>query len=156
MSNTNISFSNTHQETTTQLKTIGSPLHPLPSSPSLPRCPGASLHCHLKRHLLTKSIFTSAPILLHKILPTIEFSLRTWLNEMSDADSECWSDNNFPPLLSLVKICLNVKPDKNDESSHLGNRRSIAKIKMNLSKAMDKNKPSPRVTPTGALKKKTG
>ena len=73
---------------------------------------------------------------------------------MSDADSECGSDvQNFPPLHSLVKNFLNVKPDRNVETSHLGNRRSKAKIKMNFSKAMDKNKPSFRGSIRGALKK---
>ena len=73
---------------------------------------------------------------------------------MSDADSECWSDvDNFPPLRSLVKNCLNMKPDRNVERSHIGNGRSIAKIKMNLSKAMDRNIPSSRVSTRGALKK---
>ena len=46
-----------------------------------------------------------------------------------------------------------MKPDTNVESSHLGKGGLIAKIKMNLSKAMDKNKPSSRVSTRGALKK---
>ena len=66
---------------------------------------------------------------------------------MSDADSECWSDvDNFPPLKSLVKNCLNMKPDKNVTSSHPGNAQSLAKFKLNLSKAMDKNKFSSRIS----------
>ena len=73
---------------------------------------------------------------------------------MSDADSDCWSDvDNYPPLRFLVKNCHNVKPDRNVETSHLGIGRSIAKVKMNLNKAMDKNKPSSRVSTGGALKK---
>ena len=71
---------------------------------------------------------------------------------MSDADSECWSDvEKFPPLRSLVKNCLIMKPDRSVESFHLGNGRSIAKIKVNLSKAKDKNKPRSRVSTRGAL-----
>ena len=73
---------------------------------------------------------------------------------MSDADSECWSDvDNFPPLQSLVKNSLNMKSDRNVESSHPGNGRSHAKIKLNLIKTKNKNKPSPRVSTRGALKK---
>ena len=73
---------------------------------------------------------------------------------MSDADSECWSDaDNFPPLRSLVKNCLNKKPDTKVQSSHLGNGRSIAKIKTYLSKAIDKNKPTSRVSTRGTQKK---
>ena len=47
-----------------------------------------------------------------------------------------------------------MKPDTNVESSHLGNGRSIAKIKMNLSKTMDKNKPSSSSSTRGVLKKR--
>ena len=73
---------------------------------------------------------------------------------MFGADSECLSDvENFPPLHSLIKKCLNMKPDRNVESSHLGNGRSIAKIKMNSSKVMDKNKHCSRVSTRSALKK---
>ena len=73
---------------------------------------------------------------------------------MSDADCECWSfADSFPPLRSLVIKCLNMKPYKNVESSHLGNGRSIAKIKMNLSKDVDKNRASSRVSTRDSLKK---
>ena len=75
---------------------------------------------------------------------------------MSDADSDWYSDvDNFPPLRPLVKNCLKMKPDRTVESSHSGNGRSIAKIKMNLSKAIDKNKnkPSSRISTRGAQKK---
>ena len=73
---------------------------------------------------------------------------------MSDADSEWWSDiDSFPLVYSLVRNCINMKPDKNVESSHLFNGRSIAKIKMNFSKAIDKNKLNPRVSTRDALKK---
>ena len=62
---------------------------------------------------------------------------------MSDADSECLSDvDNFPSLHCLVKICLNMKPDTIVESPHFGNGRSIAKIIMSLSKALDKKSPA--------------
>ena len=72
---------------------------------------------------------------------------------MFDADSGCWSDvDNFSPLHSLVKSYLSMKPDRTVESSHLGNER-IAKIKMNLSKAMDNIRPSFCVSTRGALKK---
>ena len=71
---------------------------------------------------------------------------------MSDTDSVCCSDvDNFPPLRSLVKKFLSMKPDRKVESSHLGNGRSITKIEMNLSKELDKNKPSPRVSTRGTL-----
>ena len=73
---------------------------------------------------------------------------------MSDTDSGCLSDvDNSPPLKSLLKICLNVKPDKNVESFHQGNGLSFAKIKLNMSKALDKNKSSSSVSTRGALKK---
>ena len=46
-----------------------------------------------------------------------------------------------------------MKPDRNVEKSHLGNGRSIVKIKTKWSKGMDKNKPSSCVSNRGALKK---
>ena len=72
---------------------------------------------------------------------------------MSDAESECQSGvDSFPLLHSSVKIGLKVKTDVNVEIFHLRNRRQLSKTKWNLSKAMDQNKPSPRVSPGGALK----
>ena len=48
---------------------------------------------------------------------------------MSDAEIDCWSDvDKIPPQHSSVNKYLNMKPDTNVESSHLGNGRSIAKI----------------------------
>ena len=73
---------------------------------------------------------------------------------MSDADSDWYSDvDNFPPLRPLVKKCLKMKPDRTVESSHSGNGRLFAQIKMDLSKAIDKSKPSSRISTRGALKK---
>ena len=72
---------------------------------------------------------------------------------MSHADSDWYSNVvNFPPLRPLVKNCFYMKPDRTVESSTLGNGRSFAKIKMNLSKARDENKPSSRVSTRGSLK----
>ena len=72
----------------------------------------------------------------------------------SDVDSECWSNvDDFPPLQFLEKNCLNMKPDKNVESCHSGIGRSIAKIKVNLSTAMDENIPNPRVSNRCELRK---
>ena len=46
-----------------------------------------------------------------------------------------------------------MKPDRTVESSHSGNGRLFAQIKMDLSKAIDKSKPSSRISTRGALKK---
>ena len=46
-----------------------------------------------------------------------------------------------------------MKPYYNVESFHSGNGRHFTKIKLNLSKAMNKNKPSSRVSTRGASKK---
>ena len=46
-----------------------------------------------------------------------------------------------------------MKPNKNVEGSHVRNGWSIAKFKPNFSKALGENKPSPRVSTRGALKK---
>ena len=74
---------------------------------------------------------------------------------MSGADSDWYSDvDNFPPLSPLVKKCLKTMPDGTVESSHSGNGRSLAKIKINLSKAIHKNKPSSRYSIRDALKLK--
>ena len=73
---------------------------------------------------------------------------------MSEDDSDWYSDvDNFPPLRQLVENCLKMKPNRTVESSHSGNRRSIARIKMNLSKAIDKNKPSSGISTRGTLKR---
>ena len=73
---------------------------------------------------------------------------------MSDVDSDWYSDvDNFPPLRPLVKNCLKMKPNRTVESSPSENGPSISKIKMNLSKVIDKNKPISRISTRGALKK---
>ena len=131
---------------------------PLPALPIW--CLG---HRYLRRHLVTDISFSSAPTLFHNIFPDIKFSPShcvQWkivlpkIYSRSDADNWWRSDvDRFPSLHSLVKICLNMKPDTNFESSHLWNGRSIAKIKMNLSKSMSKTKPSSCTSTIGALKK---